>query len=503
VVNRSRLLAFALFVLGTDAFGQIAINPLTDSAPGLSQDLIQAGATSVTLTVRGSGFGPTSVVKFGNDNLQTVFIDGSTLMAIIPQTLLKSVGTVPVKVTNGSQSSNALNLTVVARGDANASNTLNIGDALVIARSVGGLVQSPVPSGVADVNLTDSLNIGDALVVALFAGGLNLNLATPAISSTNVTSTANPGTAITLTGTGFSATAEHNVVFFSRSDGNFIPVAAESVSSSGNQRTLTVTVPANAVSGPVFVKRKDLGLPGQPFGLSVANGAPPLYISRVSPVTSLTANDVLAITGTGFDSIPANNIVSFSGPNNTIVTAVPASATSISLTVAVPIGAVSGYVHVASGNRISNRKSILISGTPTPLLINHIYYPDFSGEPILIEGTGFNPSQPANNQVLFTGPGNTEILATVVAAGRTELIVLVPDGAVTGPLKIKTNNGQNVSNGFTYNAASLGPLGPFNGRIEYDYDVLNRLTEVRYPSTLIRYTYDPAGNRTSMTISAR
>ncbi len=38
------------------------------------------------------------------------------------------------------------------------------------------------------------------------------------------------------------------------------------------------------------------------------------------------------------------------------------------------------------------------------------------------------------------------------------------------------------------------------GSIEYLYDSLNRLIEVRYPDKVIHYTYDDAGNRTGMTV---
>jgi YD repeat-containing protein len=39
-------------------------------------------------------------------------------------------------------------------------------------------------------------------------------------------------------------------------------------------------------------------------------------------------------------------------------------------------------------------------------------------------------------------------------------------------------------------------------QISYSYDALDRLVEARYPDgTVVRYTYDPAGNRTALTVS--
>ena len=61
-------------------------------------------------------------------------------------------------------------------GDANGTGGVNIGDALVVARSVGGLANPPVPASVADVNLSNQLNIGDALlVVQAYTGQFSLN----------------------------------------------------------------------------------------------------------------------------------------------------------------------------------------------------------------------------------------------------------------------------------------------------------------------------------------
>lgn len=49
--------------------------------------------------------------------------------------------------------------------------------------------------------------------------------------------------------------------------------------------------------------------------------------------------------------------------------------------------------------------------------------------------------------------------------------------------------------------ACLGLVGPSfaNGKVRYEYDRLDRLTRVEYPDgTTIEYTYDAAGNVTSV-----
>jgi sugar lactone lactonase YvrE len=439
--------------LPVPAWSQITIYTGTNP-PGLSVDLVHAGTGPFTLTVRGSGFTAASVVKLGGTGLATSFINSQTLTATVPAALLKTIGPQAVTVVDGANVSNPVNLRITYRGDANADFSVNNDDAVQIALSVGGLVTPAVPVSFGDLNLSGTINIADGLTDALFAGGALPNLPTPSITSSSAIASApaSPGNAITVTGTGFSATAGNNIVFFS-SAGGFIPVAASGISPGSNSQTLTVTVPGGAVSGPVFVKRQDLGLPGQPFVISISGSAAPLYLSRVTPLTGIVAGtSSLTVTGSGFDPLAANNTVNFknAGGNPIAIPASTVNAGTTTLTVTVPAGAVSGFLTVTRSGNTSNPKSILISGTSTPIGIQQVYYPDAAGESVLIEGTGFNPSMPSDNQVFFTDSLGNDVASTVVMAGRTELVVLVPVDAVTGNLKVKTGGGVLTSNSITY-----------------------------------------------------
>ncbi len=451
---------FAILIsLSPNVFGQITLNNLTDNPPGVSPGVTQVGTGSFALTIRGSGFTTNSQARLGSTNLATTFVDATSLTAVVPASLLKAVGTQPVTVADGNTTSNAIDFKVAFRGDVNANGNVNIGDPLVIARSLGGLVQPPVPAAIADINLNDFFNIGDALVLALFTGGGKDNFTTPIITATSATSSTAPGSDITITGTSFSSTASSNAVFFSNANGGVSSVTANAVAVNSTDKTITVTVPASAVSGPIFVKRKDYGIPGQPFVISLAGSQVPLYVSKIANVAGLIAgSSTITVTGTGFDPQAANDTVTFSAANGTTVSVTATTASATSLTVQVPSQAVSGFVFVTVGNQSSNRKSILISATPTPLWLNQVFYPDDAGEPILIEGTGFNIVTPADNQVLFTASGNTQAAGVVVAVGRTELIVLVPAGAVTGPIQVKTGGGTIVSNTVNYAAQGTPTL---------------------------------------------
>jgi hypothetical protein len=423
----------------------LTINKITDSAPGLSPAFIQVGTGPFSLRVNGQGFTADSVVQVAQINLQTTFNNANTLIAAVPASLVKTTGALPLVVMDGSRTSNSMFLTTTYRGDTNADGNVNIIDALSTARSGGQLVQPALPVALADVNLDDVVSISDALVLALLAGGTIPNFSTPAISTTSITGSANAGDTITISGRGFSSNAADNVVVFSKSGGGFVWVPVTAVSGDASSgKTLTVTIPLNAASGPIFVKRKDLGLPGEPFTISISGSTIPLYISSVVPAVELIPGvSSITITGSGFDPIPTNNVVMFSGAGGTVSGTVTAASPN-TLTVMVPAFVQSGFLSVTAGNVTSNAKSVMTTAGATVPSINQVHYGEYPGEPMVIEGTGFDVSVPSNNQTLFSDSNGNDLPANVIAAGRTELIVLVPPGAVSGHLRVKTGTGVNA-----------------------------------------------------------
>ncbi len=442
-----------VIVIGTfclnlpSALAQPTLNSLADNFPGLSPSVVQVGSAAFPLTLKGTGFTPTSIARADLTSLTTTFIDAATLSAVVPDTLLQTPASLGISVIDSGATSNTIALTVTYRGDANGNRRVNISDALVIALSVGGLLRPPVPLSLGDLNLNDVTNIGDAVVAALFTGEMKANLDTPAINSATVS-----GDSLTLVGTGFSSIAENNIVFLSKSGGGFIAVPAVSVAAGQGTKTLTIAIPSGVQSGPVFVERPDLSLPGQPFVIAIQGTPMPLYLSKVTPNIGLVAGATVTLTGGGFDPIAANNSVAFSAAGD-VVSVAPTSASATSMIVRVPAGATSGFISVTTAGITSNRKSMFVSSTATPLQINNVYYADSPGQPILIEGLGFNRADPGDNQVLFTDAGHNDVSAAVVSAGLTELIAVVPASAVNGNLRIRTSAGSNTSNSWSYNVA--------------------------------------------------
>src|SRR5262249_41198364 len=99
------------------AFAQPAINSLTGNPPRLVPNLIQVGSGPVTVTLKGSGFTSSSTAQLGSASLVTTYTDANTLTAIVPASLLKTIGNPGLTVIDSSGTSNSIRLTVVYRGD--------------------------------------------------------------------------------------------------------------------------------------------------------------------------------------------------------------------------------------------------------------------------------------------------------------------------------------------------------------------------------------------------
>ena len=73
---------------------------------------VPVGNPSFTLTIQGTGFSRSSVVRFGGTSITPTFVSSNQLTAEIPAALVANVGTVPVTVTNGKQTTLAAQFSV-------------------------------------------------------------------------------------------------------------------------------------------------------------------------------------------------------------------------------------------------------------------------------------------------------------------------------------------------------------------------------------------------------
>lgn len=143
---------------------------------------------------------------------------------------------------------------------------------------------------------------------------------------------AGPGQTVTLGGYNFNPVAANNQVVFGG--------GVTATPSAATATSLTVTVPAGAVSGPVSVVTG---------GITSAPSAQTLTVLPAPVILSLSAyvavpGSTLVITGANFSARAADNSVTFTG--NQSVT--PSKATTTSLTVTVPTAARTGPLAVTT-----------------------------------------------------------------------------------------------------------------------------------------------------------
>jgi len=294
--------------------------------------------------------------------------------------------------------------------------------------------------------MNGNVNIGDALALALFTGRLNPNFATMSITSVTP-SPANPGAGLTINGSGFSTVIASNQVSFATTTGitRVIPSAATAT-------TLTVTVPANAISGAIQAHRTDTPTAGAEYALNVSGTPTSLALTSISPFFGVAAGNGLTLSGMGFDPILANNTVLFKSASGTVGATVT-SASTTGLTVTTPAGAVCGPVTVSTGGQTSNARMVTISGSSCGLQLVDLWGAGSSGEVIVLEGIGFNVVTPASNVVRFAASGGGTVTAPVLAAGGTQLHVLIPAGATQGNVTVTVG-------ALTSNALSYVPSSP-------------------------------------------
>src|SRR5882724_10922468 len=101
------------FLLVFAAAGSVlAANPTISS---INPTCAMAGGPQFTLTVNGTNYDNTSVVRWNGSNLTTTFVSSTRLTAIVPAANIATAGTAQVTVKNSSGSaSNSVTFTIVA-----------------------------------------------------------------------------------------------------------------------------------------------------------------------------------------------------------------------------------------------------------------------------------------------------------------------------------------------------------------------------------------------------
>ena len=253
------------------------------------------------------------------------------------------------------------------------------------------------------------------------------------------------GISVTITGENFSATALENEVKFGG-------VMAEDPTSASTT-SLVVLVPSGAVTGSISVAvGGQTGTSSTDFTVTAPAPAAPV-VSSFSPTEGEVDTEV-TITGVNFSDVPSENDVRFGGA----MAADPTSASTTSLTVKVPSGAVTGRISVAVGSQTGTSSTdFTVTGTtpaPDPPVV--LSFSPSEGEVgISVTITGENFSATAlENEVKFGGV----MAAEPTSASTTTLTVRVPSGARTGSISVAVGGQTGTSStDFTVTAPAPEP----------------------------------------------
>ena len=240
----------------------------------------------------------------------------------------------------------------------NATTTSNLsldvapgGPVLYAYDALGRLIQVTDPSGDAAIYRYDP--VGNITAIERPAsGGVSISGFTPASGAVGAT--------VTLYGTGFGSTPGQNTVTFTC--GVSCTVNATVTSATATQ--IVMTVPATATSGPIAVTTPggSASSAPSPFSLSAA-GAPPT-ITGFTP-TLVVAGNAITVTGTNFDTTPANDRLT---TNVAIAQVTTAALTSLQGTVPVTT---TGRVSIATQNGSATSTDYLWVA-PAPYLVSQV-----------------------------------------------------------------------------------------------------------------------------------
>lgn len=222
--------------------------------------------------------------------------------------------------------------------------------------------------------------------------------------------TGGKGTRVRVTGSGFETVAAGNYVDFNGkaalveevAEDHLVVVAPDGVTTG----PLSVTVNQQKVVGPAFTV---VGLP---------------VIMNVTPLSG-PAETIMTITGANFSTILEENKVSINGVNVAVI-----SVTATKITLKIPGGTGSGKIAVAVNDQLTQGPDFKDQNLGISKLSPEGGLP---GTRVTITGTGFSTTI-SENVVTFNGTR-----ATVVSATATSLVVIVPEGFTSGPLKIVVN----------------------------------------------------------------
>jgi len=440
------------FVVRVAGSGEASSPPVTISA-GLTITSFSpaVAAPGMEVTIAGTGFlaRPAHNRLFvGSTAMRVVRASATSLVAVVPEGAAS--GTLLVELHRGGRTTSASPLTVRAMPTiaevAPASGVIGAEvrvrgtgfgtDIRAVSATLGG---APLTlRALTDTELTFEIPSGAATGTLAFAvGGLPavdapapFTVLVPLSLGTFAPINGPAGTEVAIAGTGFSTVLTDNRV-------TLAGLPCEVVAATGTE--LRVRVPATT-SGPFAVEVLNAGTArtSQPFVVTT-----PPVIAAFEPALG-EVGATLRITGTRFGTNPSLLEVTVGGVRATV-----RSATDTSIEASIPAGAATGRVAV----------TVRLQGTSTSATDFRVLAPfavsaaapasAYPAQAVTIRGAGFG----AGTTVRFSGV-EAPVPATVVSA--TEIRAYVPEGAATGTISVRTDDGREASTPFELAAAPEG-----------------------------------------------
>ena len=372
----------------------------------LSPNSATAGAPSLAVEVQGSGFVGASQVQWNGSSLTTVFVDASTLLALIPSSLLSSPGTSTVTVLNQGGSSSPLSFTVLGA------------ETPPSAPSISGVFPSSAAAGSGALALTIN---GGGFISSSTALWNGMNLSTVFVSSGQLTAQ------IPAADLAAATTAAVAV---------FTPAPGGGTSSTATFTVLGTQTPPPAPSTPTIS-----GI--FPSSAAAGSGTFALTIDGAGFISSSTAlwngmnlSTVFVSSGQLTAQIPAADLAAATSAAVAVFTPAPGggSSTTTVFTVYTPNpGAISqaptGLTAVALG--IS---SISWTWNAVPGAASYSFYPSSGGPAVPLAGTSFiqtglspntaNGARVSASNASGEGPSSASASAYTWAAPPTALTLV-------------------------------------------------------------------------------
>jgi len=300
--------------------------------------------------------------------------------------------------------------------------------------ALGRLVQA----NVAALNIVENYTYDAAGNITSVSSSPTATLAVSNLSSLQ----GGPGTTVTIFGSGFSTTPSSNTVQFNG-------ITATVISATSTQ--LVVSVPTNATNGLVTVKTGSTTVSSTTaFAVTAATGAP--TIASFTPPIAITGGRV-TLTGSGFQSVLADNQVQVNQTAATVVSATPTSLTFVVPTFGAGTQSTSTFSAMSAPITVTTPSGSATSATDLVLSAAAIPAP-------IITTVGAAP-------VTFATPTATsQLMAFNATAGQ--LIELVANtqttpGTIVGTV-IAPNGATAARLNFTASGQSLPVATPVTGR---------------------------------------